>query len=103
MFEKVSDLMAAKSMPHAVRCGAAWRGSGASSTIESNELLVIKGVKKRLNTKTLKVFSPSSGKKKELAEQCIGVYDLLSNTVIMCIIMYSLVKTSSVIHNVSFL
>ena len=75
--------MAAKNMPHAVRCGAAWRGSGASSTIESNELLVIKGVKKRLNTKTLKVFSPSSGKKKELAEQCIGVFQFVNWLIIV--------------------
>lgn len=72
MFEKVSDLLAAESMPHAIRSGAAWRGFGANSTIESNELLVIKGIKRRLNSKILKVYSLATGKKKELPENCIG-------------------------------
>ncbi len=74
VFEKVSELLAAKSMPCAVRTGAAWRGSGASSTIESGEVLLIKGIKKRLNTKTLKVYNLATGKKKELPESCVGVY-----------------------------
>ncbi len=68
----MSDLLAAKSMPCAVRTGLGWRGSGASSTIDSNELLVIKGVKRRLNNKFLKAYSPSTGKKKELPESCVG-------------------------------
>ncbi len=72
MFEKVSDLLAAKTLPCAVRAGLGWKGPGPNSTIESNELLVIKGVKKRLNSKSLKVYSPASGKKKELPESCVG-------------------------------
>ncbi|XP_064390464.1 uncharacterized protein LOC135338305 [Halichondria panicea] len=74
VFEKVSELLAAKSMPCAVRTGAAWRGSGASSTIESGEVLLIKGIKKRLNTKTLKVYNLATGKKKELPESCVGKF-----------------------------
>ncbi len=77
VFEKVSELLAAKSMPCAVRTGAAWRGSGASSTIETGEVLLIKGIKKRLNTKTLKVYNLATGKKKELPESCVGMYSII--------------------------
>lgn len=78
-----------KVQPKAIRAGVGWRGSSANSSVEQNELLVVKGVKKRLNSKSLKVFNPHTKKKKELPESCTGdiieIYNMKSRVTAVCI------------------
>ena len=69
----MSDILVMKVLPKAIRAGAGWRGSSASSSVEHNELLVVKGIKRRLNSKSLKVFNPATKKKKDLPESCAGM------------------------------
>ena len=73
-FDKVSDLIAAKTTPKAVRAMKAWKGSSPDNSIDLNELLIIKEVKSKLKKKFLKVYSPATGKRKELPESCCGKF-----------------------------
>ena len=73
-FDKVSDLIAAKTTPKAVRAMKAWKGSSPDNNIEKNELLIIKEVKSKLKKKVLKVYSLAAGKRKELPESCVGKF-----------------------------
>lgn len=61
-----------KVRPKIVRANAGWRGSSLESTIDVNELLIIKGVKRTLNGKFLKAYNPNTHSKKELPENCAG-------------------------------
>ena len=89
-FEKVSDILAMKVLPKAIRAGAGWRGSGANSSVEYNELLVVKGSKKRLNSKFLKVFNPATKKKKDLPESCAGMISVVKALYqIFCVLVIS--------------
>ena len=68
----MSDVLANKKLPRAIRAGQAWKGSGPDSSVDANELLLVRGTKTKLKTKYLKVFSPAANKKKVLPEHCIG-------------------------------
>ena len=68
----MSDVLANKKLPRAVRAGQAWKGSGPDSSVDANELLLVRGTRTKLKTKYLKVFSPAANKKKALPEHCIG-------------------------------
>lgn len=71
-YEKVSDLLALRTLPKIVRATTAFRGSGPESSVESNELLSLRGVKKGITGRALKVFSLLTMQKKELQENCQG-------------------------------
>ena len=71
-FNKVSDMFQLSVLPKVVRVTEGWRGSTTESTIENNELLIVKGLKRRLNHKYLKFISVTSKAKKELPENCAG-------------------------------
>ena len=43
-------------------------GAGRESTIEKNELLILKGWKRKINGKLLKVYGLTTNKKKDLRE-----------------------------------
>ena len=75
MFEKVSDVMAMKTLPKVMKALEAYKGSSPESSVEANELLIVKSVKsKKLKGKVLKVYSPRLKKKKELPEGCCGKF-----------------------------
>ena len=59
-------------LPKVLRVTEGWRGSSSESTVENNELLIVKGLKRRINHKYLKVISLTSKEKKELPETCAG-------------------------------
>ena len=63
-------------LPKIVRVTGGWRGPNPESTVDSNELLIVKGVKRRINHKYLKAISLASKEKKELPENCAGLYRL---------------------------
>lgn len=71
-FERVSDILANKKLPKVIRATQMWKGSGPDSSVDANELLLVRGTKMKLKTKYLKVFSPAMNKKKALPEHCIG-------------------------------
>ena len=50
-----------------------WRGSTSEATVENNELLIVKGIKRRINHKYLRAISLVSKEKKELPESCAGM------------------------------
>ena len=67
----MSDVLANKKLPRAVRAGQAWKGSGPDSSVDANKLLLVGVTKTKVKTKYLKVFSPAADKKKALPEHCI--------------------------------
>ena len=73
-FERVSDILATKVIPRAIRATQAWKGSGPDSSVDANELLLVVGTRNKLKTKYLKVYSPAANVKKTLPEQCFGKF-----------------------------
>lgn len=72
-FERVADILSMKTLPKAVRATKAWKGSSPESSVEENELLIVKSSHKKLKGKRLlKVYSPTCYKRKELPESCAG-------------------------------
>ena len=61
-----------KTLPKVVRVGATWTGSSSESAVEQNELLILKGWKRKLNGKVIKAYNPYTRAKKELVESCQG-------------------------------
>ena len=59
-------------LPKVVRVTEGWRGTTLDTTIETNQLLVLKGLKRKLNHKFVKAVSVPSKEKKELPENCAG-------------------------------
>ena len=82
----MSDLLRIKNLPKVLRVGEGWEGSTPDSSVKLNELLIIRGWKKRLQGKLLKVYNPATKEKKELAEDCKGmcVYLQLGSDGILC-------------------
>lgn len=72
-FNKVSEMFQLTVLPKIVRVTEGWRGSNAEATVDNNELLILKGLKRRLNHKFLKAVSFVSKAKKELPENCAGM------------------------------
>ena len=64
--------MALKTLPKVLRSLTAFKGNSPESSVEENELLIVRGVKSKLKGKVLKVYSPHLSKKKELSESCSG-------------------------------
>ena len=50
-----------------------WRGSNSEASVNDNDLLIIKGIKRRINHKYLRAISMTSKEKKELPENCAGI------------------------------
>ena len=67
-------MLQAKTLPKVVCALSAWRGAGPESTLEKNELLILKGWKRKLSGKVLKAYNPVSKEKKELPENCQGKF-----------------------------
>ena len=62
-----------QTLPKAVRATKAWKGSSPESSVEENELLIVKGSQRKMTGKhILKVYSPRCCKRKELRETCAG-------------------------------
>ena len=70
MYNKVSDLLPLKVLPKVIRASVGWYSGSAESTVDNHEMLVVKGWKRRLQKKVLKVFNPVTKVKKELPENC---------------------------------
>ena len=67
-------------LPKIIRVTEGWRGSSSEATVNKNELLIVKGIKRRINHKYLKAVSLTSKEKKELPENCAGLYIHLIST-----------------------
>lgn len=78
VYEKVSDLLQVKVLPKVVRASVAWHGGGPESTVEKNELLILKGWKRKISSKSLKAYNPVTKQKKELPENCVGKFSTKS-------------------------
>lgn len=65
-------MLSMKIRPKIVRASSGWRGNSLESTIDVNELLVIKGVKRTINGKFLRAYNPVTHVNKELPENCAG-------------------------------
>ncbi len=73
-YDKVSDLLALQTLPKIVRATESFRGSSPETGVDANELLAIRGIKKGVKGRSLKVLSLQTKKKKELAENCKGCF-----------------------------
>ena len=73
-FERVSDVMAMKTLPRVMTSLKPYKGSSPESSVEANELLIVKTVKSKLKGKFLKAYSPRLKMKKELPEGCCGKF-----------------------------
>lgn len=72
-FERVADLLSMQTLPKVVRATKAWKGSSPESSVEENELLIVKSSQRKMTGKhVLKVYSPLCCKRKELRETCAG-------------------------------
>ena len=60
-------------LPKVVRVTEGWRGSSLETTLETNQLLILKGLKRKLNHKFVKAICVPSKEKKELPENCTGM------------------------------
>ena len=73
LFESVADIMMQKSLPKVVVATKTYHGNSPSASVEKNEVLIIKKVRKpKVGQRTLKVFSATKREKKLLTSQCAG-------------------------------
>ena len=70
----MSDLLQLKSLPKILCAGSSWLGPNPETTVDKNELFIIKSWKRKIQGKVLKVFNPITKAKKELVEGCEGVH-----------------------------
>ena len=84
----MGDLFQLTVLPKIVRVTEGWRGSNQEASVENNELLFIKGIKRRINRKHLKAISLKSKEKKELPENCAGLYTAVSWSSTVRVIMF---------------
>ena len=76
-FKTVGEVLQLKTLPKVMRATVSYKGSGPESSVEQNDLLVLKEVKQKRGLKTsrvLKCIHPGSGMKKTLAEDCAGCF-----------------------------
>ena len=50
-----------------------WRGASTEATVEKNDVLIVKGFKRRINHRYLRAICLTSKEKKELPESCAGI------------------------------
>lgn len=55
-----------------MRVGASWKGSNPESTVEVNDLLILKGSRRKISGRTLKGYNPNTKETKVLSESCRG-------------------------------
>ncbi len=91
-FESVGDILSTKPLPKIVRATASYQGAHASSSVEENELLVVKSAKrpKVLGSPHLKVYSITTGENKSLPMQCTGHFTTKPHSV--CLYLPELVE-----------
>lgn len=76
-FKTVGEVLQLKTLPKVMRATASYKGSGPESSVEQNDLLVLKEVKQKRGLKTsrvLKCIHTGSGAKKTLSEDCAGCF-----------------------------
>ena len=73
IFESASDIILQKSLPKMVLATKSYQGGSPSSSVDKNEVLVIRKVNKpTVGQRSLKVFSLTKNVKKSLSPQCVG-------------------------------
>ena len=74
MFKSVGDMVAMHSLPKVICATTQYEGANASSSVEKNEILIVKSVKrpKVLGTPQLRVYSVTKGENKILPTHCTG-------------------------------
>ena len=78
-FKTVGDILQLKNLPKAVRATKSHRGGGPDSSVEQNDLLLVKEVKQKRglkSTKVLKCVHAGTGMKKTLSEDCAGFFSV---------------------------
>lgn len=75
IFKSAGDLMISRVLPKAIRARKAFRGISPESSVEHNELLLIKEVvQKEGERRYVKCIQLSTGKEKHLHEDCCGQF-----------------------------
>ena len=69
----MGDLFQLSVLPKVVCVIEGWKGPDPEATVETNDILIVKGFKRKINHKFLKVISLKSKEKKELPEICAGI------------------------------
>ena len=84
MYNKVSDLLPLKTLPKVLRASVGWWSGSADTTVDNHELFIVKGWKRKLQKKVLKVYNPVTKMKKELPEacECMHVFNLIQLTIV---------------------
>lgn len=83
-FKTVGDIIQLKLLPKVIRAMQAYRGSSPESSVEQNDLLLVKEVKQKRGLKTsrlLKCVHAGSGSKKTLPEDCAGCFSVRSQDI----------------------
>ena len=87
IFETVADVLALPTLPRVIATTVSWRGETEKSSVECNEILIVKHVPKlKILTrarKSLKVFSVLSQSEKSLPENCCGHFSISPNRLLL--------------------
>lgn len=79
-FKTINDVLQLKELPKALRVTKAHRGSGPESSVEKNDLLLVKEIKMKKrglkSTKVLRCVVAGTGIKKMLNEDCAGYFSV---------------------------
>lgn len=91
-FETVGDVMAVRPLPKLLRATRSYQGTNANSSVEENELLVVRSAKrpKVLGSPHLKVYSITTGETKSLPIQCAGNFTTKPHS--LCLHLPEIVK-----------
>lgn len=76
IFKTAGDLMLTRTLPKVIRARKAFRGISPESSVVANELLYVKEVVQKLDgsRRYVKCIQASSGKEKQLHEECAGEF-----------------------------
>ena len=81
-FKTVGDMLQLKDLPKAVLATKSYRGSSPESSVEQNDLLLVKEIKTKKrgikSSKVLKCTVAGTGVKKTLSEDCAGHFSIKS-------------------------
>lgn len=82
VFKTAGDLMITRSLPKVIRARKSFRGISPESSVIANELLYVKEVvQKESNRRYVKCVQASTGKEKQLHEECLGEFSTLPHDI----------------------
>ena len=69
----MGDLFQLSVLPKVLCVIEGWRGQDPKATVDTNDILIVKGFRRKINHKLLKAISLKSKEKKELPKICAGI------------------------------